>query len=319
MNIYKKWLIVTFVHLLIFLAIISLSYKKLILPEMYKPTIFRLGHEINTLIVGASHSMCSFNPDIIDNSCNISVSAENFFYTYYKTKFILKNNPQLKNIVLSFSYSHISKNNEDKLFDSDASLNYFNKYFMLLDNQGKKNLRQFNQSYIVSVVKFDLGIPLGFIDDMNLILRLLLNKVELEEYSFWGSYYGSKNSNLKSNLIDAKINEYFYKNGEVVAASDIMVEYLEKIILLCKENKKKIILINTPVHKQYYKKIPPFYMRKYQEILTSFQKKYPEIIYYNFNQFKLEDKCYGDGDHLNKFGADIFSNKINGILHNTDK
>jgi hypothetical protein len=144
---------------------------------------------------------------------------------------------------------------------------------------------------------------------------LFLHRINLSEYLFWGGFYTSEKANLDPKLIADKIQLYFYQSKEIYPISEIMTSYLEKTVLLSIQNNIRLILVNTPVHESYYSQIPPHYLNSYNKIVSSISTKHPEVIFLNLINKKYDQHLYGDGDHLNKLGADIFSKTINNRIN----
>ena len=76
-------------------------------------------------------------------------------------------------------------------------------------------------------------------------------------------------------------------------------DYLMKIVELCKIYNVELILINTPTYKsEIYS----------NNTLQSYYNRYfSQIKYLDFSDFVLPDSGYGDIEHLNYKGAEIFS------------
>ncbi len=98
---YKKWLLTISISTLALLAISVVIGKTLIAP-IYNPDLFVIDEQYSTVIIGASHSATSFNPEHLSNSKNLAESGEPLFYTYYKLKTLLRLNKHITRIVLSF-------------------------------------------------------------------------------------------------------------------------------------------------------------------------------------------------------------------------
>lgn len=136
---------------------------------------------------------------------------------------------------------------------------------------------------------------------------------KLEDLEPWGGYYPSNNSNLNDSIINCAILRHYHNNPKY---STLQIKYLIKIIDLCKECKIDIIIVNTPLHTRYSKMIPIDFKNKFTDILRSISE---DIIHVDGNGLELDDTCFGDGDHLNKKGAQIFTNHTISIMNKTKK
>jgi hypothetical protein len=102
----------------------------------------------------------------------------------------------------------------------------------------------------------------------------------------------------KSNA-QKRIDEQYYKSNSVIPYSKINIEYLSKILDLCKTHQIKVIALTTPQQKVYQSMIPDQYIEMY----SSFVKEH-HLSIFNFEGLTLPDSCYlPDGDHVNYFGA----------------
>lgn len=306
------------------MGLLSFTYKKMIINPLITPSNFEEKDKITTLILGDSHSRTLFNPRYIKNSVNHGRAGENFFYNYYKLLFFTKNNPQIKNIVLSFSYHSLSTFNENKrnLFSRPLK-----RYYMLLDDEGKDIVKGFNESYISNYLKYDIGLPIFLNEDLKNIKRYYQG--EALHYPFLSHYISGKgNSKLTKKRVSHSIDRHYYmdfdkevskrsskKEGKISKRSDLMVKYLKKIAHFCKKNKLKLHLVHTPIHKSYEKQVPREYKILYTRTIRQLKKKYKCINFINLSDFPLKDIHFRDGDHVNQKGATIISKEFNKLIN----
>lgn len=222
------------------IATVAVSFitKHWIVDSMYSPKLFKLSDAITTLIVGASDMEFSVDPQIIKNSCNTASPAENYFYSYYKLKFILTSNPQINTVILGFGYPGLTRASEKDLYGSNA-FTFYDRYFMLLDATGRRVVCGLNRYYLVSLAKFHFGVPIEFYKSIDLLLPLLRKNVDITTYPFWGGFQKDLNFFKKIPRQDMKetIVRHYYINNKLVQQSDVLINYLEKIVSLCNEKK----------------------------------------------------------------------------------
>src|SRR5699024_1144719 len=60
------------------------------------------GHN-RTLVIGHSHSSCSINDTLIPGLINRSNPGEAYLYNFFKTRELLKQNPEIENLLIEFS------------------------------------------------------------------------------------------------------------------------------------------------------------------------------------------------------------------------
>lgn len=130
--------------------------------------------------------------------------------------------------------------------------------------------------------------------------------------------YTSLSYSKTDSLITSKNN---LQNNHTVIDNGISkknIEYLLKIVELCNNTNRKIILMRSPLNSYYEGYTNEF---SYKKILTTQLKG---ITYLDFSKFPLQNNEYADLEHLNMKGAAKFSNWFNqldrlGLLKNDNK
>ncbi len=106
--------------------------------------------------------------------------------------------------------------------------------------------------------------------------------------------------------MDKRLSFQFYKNDKINEFSELNILYLNKIAALCKEKNINIVLLKTPLHPYYKKKIPIEYLEKYDKIIVN---NHFEVV--DFKDIILNDSCFiPDGDHVSVKGAKITTNEL---------
>ena len=288
-----------------FIIIVILIIGSIIIYK-HKINHLKFSGNISILICGDSHTECAINDSIIKNTINISNISEHYLYTYNVLKLILKNNTQIKTIILGCSFHSLGKNYDKVIYKNDKDLEMYSKYLPLLDNESILEILTKNQ---LDLIKSSVGI---FSETINSIVK---NFKTYQDYPFIGKYYSSKKNNLNDTTIrSAIIRHYYQKNGKIQDFySFSQIKYLNKIVNLCLKKNIKLILINTPISNEYYKKIPSKFISNYYSTISGLSKR---IEFWDFHSLKLENNCYGDGDHLNYVGANKFTLKIDSLINN---
>ena len=285
-------------------------FNQYIYSVLMSPERFYLGSKVETLIVGDSHAAAAFNPAFIDNSINTAKAMENFFCTYYKLKIILENNPQIKQVILGFSFHNISKYHENYLFNDRNTGEVLGRYFLLFDQEGIDTIRMFSTEFVLNFFKFKWGVPFEIYKNVELFKNIFVEN-SLAQYPFWGKYYSSSNTNLFNELIMQKVDRYFFAGSKsYMGRSDIMKEYLYKIINLCREKNIEVYLCNTPLHFKFRKLIPDEVKIDFESLKDELELKCNNVSYLDYSFLELLENEYGDGDHVNKLGAELISSHI---------
>ena len=302
-----------------FLIVISFSmsyyYRSIYNIKSYK-YVFELNKDINTLIIGDSHPMSSLDPDIIKNSKNISLDSENYFFTYYKLKYYISYNSHIKNVILGFSTHNVSKmSSEMFIFHEPTEKQVLERYYRILDFEGKYRIMSSRKYFIISVLKYDLGIPLEIYKDDFLLKKLFNRNIYESDYKFVGEFYKSDKSNVNNKDIQKKIKEYYYNDHMIYPGeSDLNIEYLNKIIEMCSKKGIKVYLYSSPVFPTFKELIPKENLIDFERVKKDVIQNHKNTVYIDHTDYVLERKDYGDQDHLNSLGAKVVSHIIYGIL-----
>lgn len=262
---------------------------------------------VKTLIAGDSHTKTAIDHNLINNCINISDDAENYLYTYFKIKYLLKNGIKINTVILSLSYNNLS-NNYDIYLTSSFAKEKFTKYYSTLGIKNIYEIIKINPQLLAQIPhaikkKTAIGIKALISNDIN--------KTPLPQF---GGFYNSKKSNLDNNLITKRIKSQFYdgSNTDVRGFSINQLYYLDKIISICKKNNLKLIFMTPPLHEEFISKIPTNYLYEYNRLINKITSDGYECLQYQ--NLKLPKNYYGDGDHLNYYGAQYITKKITNYL-----
>lgn len=245
-----------------------------------------INNSITTLTIGDSHTELAINDSLMLNTLNISTPAEGYIFTYLKLQNIIKNNSQIKNVMLGVSYHNFSSYYDKYIFEEEPYA-LISQYISLMEYQ-------------------DLIIFLRRTPSVQNLVAIFRNsfknilKYKRGKYPYSGGFHIIENNDsLTSDRIIKRINSQYYLNDQLLKTSAINIQYLKKIVELCREKSINIIFLNTPLYSVYYSKIPSF-------IINEFNAKTKDlgVVVVNFDDLKLPANCFlPDGDHLNFKGA----------------
>jgi hypothetical protein len=307
----KRFLNTVLAFLLVLTMVLLVSalfyghYKKQYLQDKN----LNLGLNNNTLIVGDSHAETSFDDNIIPNSRNIAFHAEHYLFTYFKLKYIIKANPQIENVILSYGPHNLSQGADVTLFSLGRNSRSFARYFMLLDQEGVDDTYSPTQNWRINYLKWKLNIPFQLKLEGKLLYKTVLNKhLGLNDFPFIGKFYAS--SKHVFNDVAEPINGHYFKNGKILQASNLSLKYLYKIIALCEANNIKLILINTPLHQEYRNRIPEYFIKLYTKTTSEITSKHPSVQILDYSELTIPDNAFGDYHHVNSIGAKLVSERL---------
>jgi hypothetical protein len=292
----------TFIFVLFFTSILLIVNIFFVYKQKLHSVVF--DKNITIVICGDSHPMSAINDSILEGSINISDHSQKYFYTFNVLKLVLKNNPQIKTVILGSSF-HSFSGNDKNIFDSENATKFFPIFFPILDYESATVI--ISNSFL-PMVKSSKDII------KSMIIETIRNFNSYQSYPFIGNYYKSYNNNLNDSTVIKAIKRHFYQqNGMEQGFSNYQNKYLKKIVELCIKHNVKVIIINTPVSDNYFKKIPEKFISNYYSTISNFISS---VDFWDFHSLHLENRCFGDGDHLNALGAKALTMKIDSILEN---
>ena len=251
-----------------------------------------LDDDVDTVIIGDSHTMWSIDTGDIENVENISLNAEGYVYTYYKLKYLLRTEPNISHVYLGFGYHNLSGYYDDYIFGSRFT-NFIHRYIGVMP------------------IGDIIGVILKNPKDITVVFRNILQRGGRSGLRQQCTLYGSFPNEKKTETFDfsqmqKRISEQYYDDGEVINISESNFEYLDKIIALLRKNSMEVTLLNTPMHRDYASSVPTEYRDLYHDYINQHQLKV-----YEFEDLTLSDSDYlPDGDHVNYDGAMLTTKKF---------
>jgi len=285
----KTVLFFTIPFCLLILLLISLNYI-----NNRSLANYRVKNHATSIFMGDSHVRLAINDGLLTDGVNLSQHSESTLFSYFKIKAILQNNPSIKRVYLGFSYHSISSYYDDAIYGK-SSKHIAAKYFFILPFEEKILILQQNSNALPTFLKNILinGLSTLFAKDADI--------------PFLGKYEnGFNNTFAVESSMDKRLLLQFYENGQLRDFSFVTIDYLYKIIDLCKKDNVELIILNTPLNKYYKSKMPQKFMEKYNAIIE--QNKLKCI---DFNNLTFNDSCFiPDGDHVSETGAILTTNQF---------
>lgn len=264
----------------------------------------------DTVILGDSGAMSSFVPTLLSDSCvNLAVGGGTSLEMYYFMKEYLTNHDAPKNVIIMFAPFHYW--NIDN-YDTRTM------YFKALSIKDAKDVYKYAKEYEVdSVYKEDVfwdefacrtGLPTKYLPAITASFsqrRLSNNKEAYREitsnngYGMFGRLDGC----------DGLSYECSYSSMDYGSEMILLSAYLQKLYELCESSGSKILLVQPALNEASYEAIDAGYVETYEA--------YIEMISGQCGNMKCETKLreysndyFGDVSHLNKKGAEKFSEEI---------
>lgn len=243
-----------------------------------------------TIALGNSRIYRGINPYKLDsNAYNFSHDNDSFNQIYYKLLYLKKINKLPKEILMGVDYFQFS------VF-SDTRNHVYKKYF--------------EGGYMKD---YDLDLNTSFSNYMTFTqnrINLWLEWIQgLKEYNMEEVPYMTDRGQYVLYGM-AKENEKVTRESTVLP---LQQKYFDKILEFCEDNNIKINMIMMPTRTNELESYSEETIKKFDDYFKS--KENENVRYLNFardSRFVLED--YQDKTHLNKEGADKFSEILNEAL-----
>lgn len=248
---------------------------------------YKLNKDIENIIIGDSRTQI-FQDKKIKKTKNIALGSESYYYSYYKLKYIINNNRQIKTVFLGSSYHSFSDYFDQYIYESDVISNYF--YILPLLDQ--LSLFFNPETNLCKLIK-------------NSVIKGFNNIFSIEKSYIGKSYIHNTNKEVSEKSIKDRINFVYLNKSKVREFSKLNKDYFNKIVNLCKDENINLILLKTPTHSLHNALIPEKFKIEYREIVTINGLK---VI--SFDGLLNDCMFLPDGDHINKIGAEILTAKL---------
>lgn len=307
----RKFLTKIFLMLLPFIVmgvIMEILIRKI--PNDYqfkKEYLEEQAHEIETLILGSSHSFYGVNPVYFTSKTfNASHISQTLNYDFeilkkYDSKF-----KRLKTIVLPISYFTLYEN-----------LNYgeetwrVKNYVIYYDTKSHNQLKNYSEV---------LSLPLR--DNLKRIIEHYVFRKSAISCSTlgWGTEYSSKKAQNLSETANSAAKRHTYLNQPNPVYIQLFQENIQTLNNLanwCEKRKIKLLLFTPPAYSDYSKNLHPIQLKNTIEAAQKVASRHHNCKYFNLlNDTIFKETDYYDADHLSEIGAKKLSEIINLKIYN---
>lgn len=276
----KKLVFKTFIYLTILVLINALLFFGLYLSR--KDEIVKLPKQ--NIVIGDSNTRNAIDDKIVTDFKNLSQGGESYLFAYNKLKYLLQKDNKIDTLLLAFAPHNVINNNWID-GDREGNLRYrMSEYFFIYSPQDHYQLIK--------------GNPYSYFNSLHYVGESFYNNIQKNKQSdlkFLGGFMPNPKIQNTENYIPFPKKEAVFNKLEI--------NYLQKIVSLCKDKNIHLIFITTPKNfrrsdfKNY--DAPEFYQ--------FYTQNYSKTDYLNFNKLPLCDSCYADINHLSYLGAEEFS------------
>jgi hypothetical protein len=269
----------------------------------------KIEKNIEIVAIGDSHVATGFDPRVFAKAFNFALYGESYIYNYYKLKYVLGRNPQVKIVILPIDLHSFSTWRADR-FPHDF---YWVKYVDYWEvGRHKKELLRFVGKYIkgkffpyLGEYETTFGLQPQEKNDRKVTAPEIIRGFVVKT----GTFHKNRKKRTRQRV---RLHYHDHHYFDMVAAL-----YFEKILKLCALHKKNLVLVKFPVSEIYFRyasdQVP---VKKLYARIGEFAKPYKSVITLDYQRLFAENDApyFDDPDHLNRHGAKILSQKIRNDL-----
>lgn len=301
LSIFNSRILIPIVAISLLLTVPSYFYREVVSANsfwMIKEHDYKsFGHKAKILILGNSHLMHLFEEVDKPQVFNHSVPSLNYLQTYYLLKYLIeKTDHSFDTIVLPLSLESFARS----AHASKGYLFFWSRYFDYVDLTISDSRGSEFHWY-----EYIEGAFFPYIGHWHKIKQFFCGKdVHLKELADEKRVrvFSQMPQSKQQELLNRRFKTLFAKNQIIVPET---IEYLERIIALCDQQKIKIIFVRAPVTTRLLAKVShELNIEAYNKLARSVLLKHPQIQYFDYQYLaKGHDSWFEDVDHLNAYGA----------------
>jgi hypothetical protein len=262
-----------------------------------RDNLYKVDAQKTVLLMGDSHIAYGIIDSNMEHVINLSQPADMYLYNYLKLQKLLPQNPQIRTVVIGCAGHNIQQFWSDVFLTKQGFTQAkVQNYYHLLSTTDMSYLLYHSPEQVIKGV---VGLPKLKTPYLLKILRH--QPVTLEQLKIGGYAFHDDKLDLDKNRADVdKLNK---KGTDQLALWTWHINYLHKIVDLCKSRGVNVVFVRTPEHKLFPKPIEP----EFQKFL---KREFPDVPFADFMKMDLPDSCFADLDHLNYYGAKVFSDSF---------
>ena len=274
----KKFINKILIFLVVILSVASILVSARIISA--KTYSWNLPEGKHILFLGASHVARGIDDSRTVSAYNWAKPSERYMFTYIKIKEILDSKSPVDTIFLECAPTDLWEHTDDKYHSANEGSIYAPMYWPYL---GKEEISCYKGEYLQTI---------------NLIASKMLEPdyyIHSEFKTLMGGY-----APLTDEMDSSKVKEEIQKG---TSGHEINYRYLRKIIDLCKKEDVKLYLLYCPVYKPELCYDQDYYYDAYK-------KYFSDVELLDYSHLPMEDYERYDAHHLNKRGAEIFTDSL---------
>jgi len=232
----------------------------------------------HVIFIGASHIAKGIDDTLYEGSVNLGLASERYLFTYLKLQNVLAANPQIDTAFLEFAPTDMHKNTDSKYYSANEMGLFLPMYFPYFTRE-----------------EWKLYAKIGLSRSGTLLLQKVVKDLP-QNYRSFGRYRPSDIvfSPDKSKREDVKWLE---------KGTEINYRYLNKIITLCNDHGIKLYLLYMPMYDAENSYNQAYFYQAYK-------RNFSAVEFLDYSRLEIPDHYRENEDHLNRSGAQLFTNQL---------
>lgn len=282
----KKFII----RALLFVCLFVFVYTGLIVLNFFlvRNLSFQIGESKTVVVTGASQAAAAVDEKLIPHTFNTALSGDAYFNQVIRLRYILGKNPQVKTLLISVTPINLLAESGDT-----------GDFGLANENSMSRDIK--------------LYYPLHSVEERGLYLErepllyfknVLIHPLQVfnAQNDFFLSALGGYRS-TSAKVLDRSVKRWNYEILKNRGKNLSQVRDLKRILELAQLCQIKPILVSMPL----YRAENFFDMDTFYRVL---KEEFPDVEFWDYSNFPLGDDCRQDINHLNRWGAEIFSREL---------
>ena len=310
----KKYLVEISIFLLLTLTM-CLGFSKINNYIVHR-ALKKNSKEVTTLILGDSHARW-LNEEILPKSMNLFQGGDTFKASYHKLRKMTEVAPNLDTVIIAFDYHNIGP-----------------LYTRKIDKHKESTKRISHLASVPEVISSTSNYPklveVLFQQKFSFNFRAISN--EKSKFNFDDNtkyhrkaHYAINHENSIKNNKNYKYNKsqdsiayqnkvkstrwFYFKEGEGPLGL-LTLDYLDKMLALCKQKGIKCYFISMPLDPELKAQIPKNFIQKFDELIIHYKTEF-DIPHYDFrSEFDQKLELLENPDHCTPYGGALISEKL---------
>lgn len=267
-------------------------------------------------IIGDSRALSGFRPDLMEKEyLSLALPGGTPVEGYIQLRNLLEKGMKPKTLLLSYGGFHLEYSDyfhasvKYSNFETRDYISLFNcarnldEAFWVMDGNRPLSLK----TYSVQMAKFFLArykflwYYRAELKNSLYVTRIGENSEVFEEVDRNRGYYPVGRAEYS--------DELSYEAGRDFIPSKVIKRYLEDLLTMAEKEGIEVVYYATPYNRATYEALTKEYREGYKEYFNKLKEEFSEVEFHEELYF-YENSLFGDSSHMNKTGAEIFTEEV---------